>query len=932
MTLLVPLDRTAQCSSWPAFVSPVDDPATFSAKVVKTILKAKRVAVVCGAGISVQAGIPDFRSADENPREVLTSGKDLFDASVFNAESTTALFCQMMARLSRISTDAIPTPFHNLLRELDDRGKLLRVYTQNIDALEEKAGMTFGLPDHNSGRAKGKSKAKGAVFQTIEDANLSEGSNSVGVSTRDASLDSTPVENSIDVLPQASSSSSRETPRCIPLHGTLQTMHCVSCTHTFPLSDHLASLLEGVPPDCPECEALEATRSLVGKRPRGVGKLRPSVVLYNEDHRDGEDVGAIVRRDITGSSKGKGRSGADVLVVVGTSLRVPGTKRIVREFSKAVKARESARAEKAHQVALAKLTALSTPAETPTPMVSPTPSPRRSPAADDEVASSSETPPEMRPITTIYVNLDFPVPTREWDGVFDVWIQGDAQVFAGMIRDEMEREEKEKTEKLERDERAKEERREREEKKRIDKEAKDMEKAEREKVIVGMSKKQMAKGKKRSAPTIEVVPPTKRRRVTLIVHDPSADHSPIPPSPTSPPKRSFAKSVKTSKSKETVASSVVTPSVKTKTVAVSPNFRNRSSTTLGSQSPHAMRARIVPEIATTVPPSLSSSNSSSSSTVEKQRSSNSKQRLEAVSPLDMLANTAASMSRVRLNSPPLSPKEGGRKRKHSLRHIYDDEGELSFLSPSPCPCPYPISLNCDCCARFHSRTSSQSLSQSVQTEDRQSSYPASYTASLSLSRASTLTPLSSPVLSATVAPTRIPQKVVDDLPLTPQSLPKRVTRRPRNDMHLRGDEKAPTDFAEDDDVAPTPIAPSKRQKVRGRAHVSSVRKGNSQGKRMAWAPDAEQSPSSQRDKRYVDPADNYLIDSNDVDRPPSINSDIKRRRGRPAGSGAKSGVGDSSRSAIARRLTVLDVSHTVELANLSSASPQGQYGVRGRWS
>lgn len=45
-----------------------------------------------GAGISVQSGIPDFRSAHglfqtikrENPKENISSGKDLFDANVFN--------------------------------------------------------------------------------------------------------------------------------------------------------------------------------------------------------------------------------------------------------------------------------------------------------------------------------------------------------------------------------------------------------------------------------------------------------------------------------------------------------------------------------------------------------------------------------------------------------------------------------------------------------------------------------------------------------------------------------------------------------------------------------------------------------------------------------------------------------------------------------
>lgn len=302
----------------------------------------------------------------------------------------------MIAQLSELSHAALPTPFHQILRALDDRGKLLRVYTQNIDAIESKSGLSFGVPDFDD-RRKPRSKSKAAV--PAED----EPSTPVSSQTPSSRLPTPPSE----------------TPRCIPLHGTLQTLHCQTCTHSFPLDDYLPSLMSGTPPYCPECTAMEETRQLVGKRARGVGKLRPSVVLYNEMHKDGEGVGEAVRKDLVGGSRGKGRSGADLLLVVGTSLRVPGTKRIVREFAKAVHSRSAATAS-------AKDGASSG-------LATPTPSPRRSPASDEE--------PSMK---AVYLNFDFPVPTREWEGVFDAWVQGDAQTFAEMLGQEIEKEMKAK--------------------------------------------------------------------------------------------------------------------------------------------------------------------------------------------------------------------------------------------------------------------------------------------------------------------------------------------------------------------------------------------------------------------------------------------------------------------------------------------------------
>jgi len=147
-----------------------------------------------------------------------------------------------------------------------------------------------------------------------------------------------------------------------------------------------------------------------GKRSRGVGKLRPSVVLYNEDHKDGEHVGEVVRKDLTGSSPR-----ADLLLVVGTSLRVPGTKRIVREFSKAVRLRAT------------KANANTNNATAEGDLQTPNSSPRRTPVANEG------------PITSMYLNLDFAVPTRDWEGVFDVWLKGDAQHFATAIKAELEK-------------------------------------------------------------------------------------------------------------------------------------------------------------------------------------------------------------------------------------------------------------------------------------------------------------------------------------------------------------------------------------------------------------------------------------------------------------------------------------------------------------
>jgi hypothetical protein len=117
-TIFMPLAGSPPLPDSPSFLIPCNDPSFEVSKVLKMILKAKRVVVLCGegsnfcfvgleeitssplfhfqgAGISVRAGIPDFRSSEglfqslkkDNPKEALLSGRDLFDASVFNVSS-----------------------------------------------------------------------------------------------------------------------------------------------------------------------------------------------------------------------------------------------------------------------------------------------------------------------------------------------------------------------------------------------------------------------------------------------------------------------------------------------------------------------------------------------------------------------------------------------------------------------------------------------------------------------------------------------------------------------------------------------------------------------------------------------------------------------------------------------------------------------------
>jgi len=117
-------------------------------KQAAKIIKSKSYIVAfTGAGISVESGIPDFRSVGGlwekyNPNEYAE-----FSAFLKTPEK----FWTMHSELSDLVTSAEPNPAHLALATLEERGKLKTIITQNIDFLHQRAGNTRVLELHGSG-------------------------------------------------------------------------------------------------------------------------------------------------------------------------------------------------------------------------------------------------------------------------------------------------------------------------------------------------------------------------------------------------------------------------------------------------------------------------------------------------------------------------------------------------------------------------------------------------------------------------------------------------------------------------------------------------------------------------------------------------------------------------------------------------------------
>lgn len=240
------------------------------------VVGAKRIAMITGAGISCNAGIPDFRSSHglyeearaegalHGARAIRAKGKNLFDVGVLAEEDSAQLFFKFIQRLKGQIARAEPTPTHGFIELLAARGKLLRCYTQNIDGIERQLALNVGI---------------------------------------------------------------RADAQVIPLHGEMQKVRCVVCNKSDKwTSMHSDAFNQGTGFECPHCLQAQNERVARGKRRTGrLGIMRPDIVLYGEEHSRGDEIARIMSKDV--------RANPDMLFIIGTTLQIPGVKKLVKSMA-----------------------------------------------------------------------------------------------------------------------------------------------------------------------------------------------------------------------------------------------------------------------------------------------------------------------------------------------------------------------------------------------------------------------------------------------------------------------------------------------------------------------------------------------------------------------------------------------------------------------
>ena len=114
----------------------MDNLTQMAEEFIDLVLSSSNVAALTGAGISTESGIPDYRS----PGTGLWEKMDQSVVSLDGFIRAPSRYYDYALELYPVRKAAKPNPAHFMLAELEKRGVLKGIITQNVDGLHQDAG------------------------------------------------------------------------------------------------------------------------------------------------------------------------------------------------------------------------------------------------------------------------------------------------------------------------------------------------------------------------------------------------------------------------------------------------------------------------------------------------------------------------------------------------------------------------------------------------------------------------------------------------------------------------------------------------------------------------------------------------------------------------------------------------------------------------